>query len=122
MAISSGDQIAASSSADATEESNNENIKQMVDIKNQQLIGKATLSEAYASLVSSVGSSMTSVKSACSTAAGVLDQWGQQQQSVAGVDINEEYINMQMYTQYYQANSQVLQTATTLFDTILNIK
>ncbi len=29
---------------------------------------------------------------------------------------------MQMYSQYYQANSQVLQTATTLLDTILNIK
>lgn len=122
VAISSGEQIAASSSADATDQSNNENIKQMLDIKNQQLIGKATLSEAYASLVSSVGSSMTTLKSGCSTAAGVLEQWGQQQQSVAGVDINEEYINMQMYTQYYQANSQVLQTATTLFDTILNIK
>jgi len=122
VAIGGGDQIAASSSADATDQSNNENIKQMLDIQNQQLIGKSTLSEAYASLVSSVGSSMTSLKTDCSTANSVLEQWNQQQQSLAGVDINEEYINMQMYTQYYQANSQVLQTATTLFDTLLNIK
>lgn len=122
VAISDGDQIAASSSADAADQSNNENIRQMLDIKDQQLIGKSTLSEAYASLVSSVGSSMTSLKSGCSTASSVLQQWSQQQQSVSGVDINEEYINMQMYTEYYQANSQVLQTATTLFDTILNIK
>ncbi|WP_337013548.1 flagellar hook-associated protein FlgK [Pantoea sp. AS142] len=122
VAIDGGEKIAASSSADATDQSNNENIKKMLDIKNQQLIGKSTLSEAYASLVSSVGSSMTSLKSGCATASGVLDQWSQQQQSVSGVDMNEEYINMQMYTQYYQANSQVLQTATTLFDTILSIK
>jgi flagellar hook-associated protein 1 FlgK len=122
VGIDTGDEIAASSSADVSDQSNNENIKQMLDIKNQQLIGKSTLSEAYASLVSSVGSSMATLKSGCTTASGVLDQWSQQQQSVSGVDMNEEYINMQMYTQYYQANSQVLQTATTLFDTILSIK
>lgn len=122
VAISGGEKIAASGSADVHEQSNNENIKKMLDIKNQQLVGKSTLSEAYASLVSSVGSSMNALKTGCSTAESVLSQWNQQQQSVSGVDINEEYINMQMYTQYYQANSQVLQTATTLFDTLLNIK
>ncbi|MDQ1213489.1 flagellar hook-associated protein FlgK [Pantoea anthophila] len=122
VAISGGDQIAASSSSDPTDQSNNENIKQMLDIKNQQLVGKSTLNDAYASLVSSVGTAMTSLKSSCETSASVLDQWSQQQQAVSGVDMNEEYVNMQMYTQYYQANSQVLQTATTLFDTILSIK
>ncbi|WP_312829205.1 flagellar basal body rod C-terminal domain-containing protein, partial [Pantoea anthophila] len=122
VAISGGDGIAASASADASEQSNNENLKKMLDIKNQQLIGNSTLNEAYASLVSSVGSSVNAVKTSSATAKSVLSQWSQQQQSVSGVDINEEYINMQMYSQYYQANSQVLQTATTLLDTILNIK
>jgi len=122
VAISDGDAIAASGSADPSDESNNENIKKMLDIKNQQVVGKATLSEAYASLVSSVGSSMTTLNASRTTAESVASQWEQQQQSVSGVDINEEYINLQMYTQYYQANSQVLQTATTLFDTLLSIK
>ena len=122
VAITDGDYIAASGSEDASDVSNNENIMKMIDIKNQQVIGKATLSEAYASLVSSVGSSMTALNSGRTTAASVASQWEEQQQSVSGVDINEEYINLQMYTQYYQANSQVLQTATTLFDTILSIK
>lgn len=122
VAISGGDRIAASGSADASEQSNNENIKKMLDIKNQQLVGKSTLNEAYATLVSSVGSAVNSAKTSLATAQSVQTQWNQQQQSVSGVDINEEYIHMQMYSQYYQANSQVLQTATTLFDTILNIK
>ncbi|RPE04636.1 flagellar hook-associated protein FlgK [Candidatus Pantoea deserta] len=122
VAITDGGYIAASGSADASDVSNNENIMKMIDIKNQQIIGKATLNEAYASLVSSVGSSMTALNSGRTTAASVASQWEEQQQSVSGVDINEEYINLQMYTQYYQANSQVLQTATTLFDTILSIK
>jgi len=122
VAIGSGAQIAASDSADPSEQSNNENIKKMLDIKNQQLVGKSTLNEAYASLVSSVGSSMSTLQTSCKTSEGVLSQWSQQQQSVTGVDINEEYINLQMYTQYYRASSQVLQTATTLFDTLLSIK
>ncbi|ROP58307.1 flagellar hook-associated protein 1 FlgK [Enterobacter sp. BIGb0383] len=122
VAIDDGDKIAASSSSDASDESNNENIKKMIDIKNQQVIGNSTLSEAYARLSSSVGSAMTSLDAGRTTASNVASQWQQQQQSVAGVDINEEYINLQMYTQYYQANAQVLQTATSLFDTLLNIK
>ena len=46
----------------------------------------------------------------------------QQQQSVSGVDLNEEMINLQMFTQYYQANAQVLKTATDIFDTILSLQ
>ncbi|SFU20220.1 flagellar hook-associated protein 1 FlgK [Kosakonia arachidis] len=122
VALSDGDQIAASSSSDPSEQSNNENLKDMLAIKDLQIVDGATLSDAYANLVSSVGSAMTDVKSELTTSANVASQWLQQQQSVSGVDINEEYINLQMYTQYYQANAQVLQTATTLFDSILSIK
>jgi flagellar hook-associated protein 1 FlgK len=81
-----------------------------------------TLSGAYASLVSSVGSSVSELKGDITTSAKVYDQWSLQQQSVSGVDMNEEYVNMQMFSQYYQANAQVLQTATTIFDTILSIR
>ncbi|WP_058913633.1 flagellar hook-associated protein FlgK [Entomohabitans teleogrylli] len=122
VAISDGSQIAASSSADADEESNNENIKKLIAIKDEALLGKATLTEAYASLVSSVGSAMTALKANATTSAKALEAVRYQQQAVSGVDINEEYINLQMFSQYYQANAQVLQTATTLFDTILSIR
>ena len=122
VAISSGNQIAASSSDNVDEESNNENIKDMIAIKNQSLIGKATLTEAYASLVSSVGSAVNSLKGNTDVAKNVFEQVEKQHQSVAGVDPTEEYMYMQMYSQYYQANAQVLQTATTLFDTLLSIR
>jgi flagellar hook-associated protein 1 FlgK len=122
IAIDDGDKIAASSSPDGDEESNNENIKNLIAIKNETLIGKATLTEAYASLVSTVGSSMTSLKANVTTSAKSVDALLYQQQAVSGVDLNEEYINLTMYSQYYQANAQVLQTATTLFDTILSIR
>ncbi|MTD37465.1 flagellar hook-associated protein FlgK [Erwinia sp. CPCC 100877] len=122
VAITSGDQIAASSSDDPSNESNNENIKAMIGIRDERLIGNATLTEAYASLVSSVGSSMNSLKSNLETSAKVVTAVQTQQQSVAGVDIYEEYVNLQMFQQYYQANAQVLQTAISIFDTILSIR
>lgn len=122
VAITSGDQIAASSSDDPSDESNNENIKALIGIRDERLIGNATLTEAYASLVSSVGSSMSSLKSNLETSAKVVTAVQTQQQSVAGVDIYEEYVNLQMFQQYYQANAQVLQTAVSIFDTILSIR
>ncbi|WP_435927740.1 flagellar hook-associated protein FlgK [Dryocola sp. BD613] len=122
VAIGDGSKIAASSSPDESDESNNENIKNLIAIKNETLVGKSTLTEAYASLVSSVGSSMTSLKANAATSAKTLDAMLYEQQAVSGVDLNEEYINLTMFSQYYQANAQVLQTATTLFDTILSIR
>lgn len=123
VVISDGNKIAASSSDNPDEQSNNENIKDMIAIKNQSIVGgTATLTEAYASLVSSVGSSMTALKADAETTDKSHKALLDQQQSVSGVDLNEEYINLQMYSQYYQANAQVLQTATTIFDTILSIR
>lgn len=122
VAITDGDKIAASSSSDPSDESNNENLEAMLGIQNMTLVGNATLTEAYASLVSSVGSSMTALKAEATTTTKVLEAALYQQQSISGVDMNEEYMNLQMYTQYYQANAQVLQTATTLFDALLSIR
>ncbi|ELP5717650.1 flagellar hook-associated protein FlgK (plasmid) [Enterobacter asburiae] len=122
VAITDGNQIAASSSPDAEEQSNNENIKAMIAIKNETLIGKSTLDEAYSRLVSSVGSSMTSLKASASTSIKAYDAVLYQKQAISGVDLNEEFVNLQMFSQYYQANAQVLQAATTLFDTILSIR
>lgn len=122
VAITDADKIAASSSSDPNDQSNNENIKDMMDIKNATLIGSGTLTEGYASLVSSVGSSMTTLKANMATTAKAHDAIAYQQQAASGVDMSEEFMNLQLYTQYYQANAQVLQTATTIFDSLLSIK
>ncbi|MCL6744355.1 MULTISPECIES: flagellar hook-associated protein FlgK [Kosakonia] len=122
VAITDGDQIAAAKSPDPDDQSDNENILAMIGIKDEKVVDGMTLSGAYASLVSSVGSSVSALKADMTTSANVYDQWALQQQSVSGVDITEEYVNLQMFSQYYQANAQVLQTANTLFDTLLSIR
>ncbi|WP_130835451.1 flagellar hook-associated protein FlgK [[Erwinia] mediterraneensis] len=122
VAISDGDAIAASGSANPDEESNNENLQMLLGIKNEKVIGDATLSEAYASMASRVGSSTSALKGAIESSGSAADEFINQQQALSGVDLNEEMVNMQMFTQYYQANAQILQTATTLFDTLLNLR
>lgn len=52
----------------------------------------------------------------------MVKQLTQQQQSVSGVNLDEEYGNLMRFQQYYQANAQVIQTATTLFSALLNIR
>jgi flagellar hook-associated protein 1 FlgK len=51
----------------------------------------------------------------------VLTQATTAQQSVSGVNLNEEAANLIQYQQLYQANSKVIQTASTLFTTLLGI-
>jgi len=122
VAITDGSQIAASSSPDIDDENNNENLRELLAIKDKKMIGNATFAEAYASMVSSVGNTTSSLKGDLTTSSKVLDQWLYEKQAISGVDMNEEFVNLTMFTQYYQANAQVLQTAISIFDTILSIR
>lgn len=121
IAITSGDEIAAAGSATGGE-SDNKNLALLLGIQGEQLIGKATLTEAYSSLVSAIGSSTSSLKADLKTADSVLKELGEKWQSVVGVNIEEEGMKLQMFTQYYNANAQILKTATTLFDALLAIR
>ncbi|HAT1514463.1 TPA: flagellar hook-associated protein FlgK [Morganella morganii] len=122
VALTDGKGIAASSSPDTAESSNNENLLELLALKDKKMVGNATFTEAYASIVSSVGSTTKGLQGNLQTADKVLNEWALQKQSVSGVNMNEEYMNLMMFTEYYQANAQVLQTAVTIFDTILSIR
>ncbi|MCU3811888.1 hypothetical protein N8V89_20765 [Enterobacter hormaechei subsp. steigerwaltii] len=101
---------------------NNLNLEEMLKIQNEKLIGGSTLTEAYSSLVGTIGSNARAVKSGISLAEIDLQTKYDAKQALSGVDMNEETVNMQMFIQYYQANAQILQTATTMFDSLLSIK
>ncbi len=104
-------------------ESDNRNGQKMLDLQNSKVVGgNKTFNDAYASLVSTVGSTTASLKVSSQTKANVETQLIKQQQTISGVNLDEEYGNLQRYQQYYLANAQVLQTASTLFDAIINIR
>lgn len=111
--------LAAASSTGG--ESNNENVQKLLDLQTAKVInGKSTLTQAYASLVATVGNKTNTMETTSTTQAAVVTQLTNQQQSVSGVNLDEEYANLTRYQQYYMANAQVLQTASTIFQSLMS--
>lgn len=121
VAITSESQIAAASAAGGA--SDNRNAQKLLDLQDAKLInGNATLAQGYASLVSTVGNKTKNLETAATTQKGVVTQLTERQQSVSGVNLDEEYANLSKYQQFYMANAQVLQTANTIFDALMSIR
>ncbi|WP_087721922.1 flagellar hook-associated protein FlgK [Pandoraea sp. PE-S2T-3] len=83
--------------------------------------GSQSYTSAYANLVSYVGSTTNTYKATSAAQQTLLQQAQGAQQSNSGVNLDEEAANLIKYQQLYQANSKVIQTASSLFDTILQM-
>jgi flagellar hook-associated protein 1 FlgK len=79
-----------------------------------------SLSDANAKLVSSVGAQAAQGTSDVTATAAVLAQATTARDSVSGVNLDEETANLVKYQQYYTASSQIIKTAQTMFDTLIN--
>ncbi|MBS9443930.1 flagellar hook-associated protein FlgK [Photorhabdus heterorhabditis] len=103
--------------------SDNVNVKKLIELQSKKLVeGKASFSGAYASMVSTIGSQTSTANIDLQSQNSIVQQYYNQQQAVSGVNIDEEYISLQSLQQYYLANAQVIQTATKLFDAILDLR
>ncbi len=104
-------------------ESDNRNAQALLSLQTAPTVGgNKSFNDTYASLVADVGNKTSNLKTTSTTQANVVTQLSNQQQSVSGVNLDEEYGNLQRYQQYYMANAQVLQTASSLFDALLSIR
>lgn len=122
MATKDPNKIASGIADNENGAGDNRNIAKLLDIQNEKLVNNnMTLSNAYASLVSFIGSETQSAKTSASASNNIVNQINEQNQSISGVNIEEEYITMQVYMQYYQANAKIIDAATTIFDTILGL-
>jgi flagellar hook-associated protein 1 FlgK len=123
VALTDSSQIAMGIDDAETGESDNRNGQALLDLQNSKLVGgNKTVNDAYASLVSDVGNKTSTLETSSTTQGNVVTQLTKQQQSISGVNLDEEYGNLQLYQQYYLANAQVMQTASTLFDALINIR
>ena len=121
VAITNESQVAAAGAVGG--ESDNRNAQKLLSLQDAKLVGgNATLSQAYAAIVSTVGNKTSSLQTTSDTQKSVVSQLTQRQQSVSGVNLDEEYANLTKYQQYYMANAQVLQTASTVFNALINIR
>ena len=93
-------------------------------LQNKKTLGSGTASfnDAYAQLVSSVGNKARQVQIGFTAQTSLSAQIRAVQQSVSGVNQDEETANLLMFQQMYQANAKVIQTASTIFDAVLGIR
>jgi flagellar hook-associated protein 1 FlgK len=97
----------------------NGNIQAMINLSNQNLLSSQTLSSAYATLVGQIGSAGQSASFAASASQGVLSQVQSVQQSISGVNLDQQAAELVSFEQAYQASAQVIASAQTLFTSLL---
>jgi flagellar hook-associated protein 1 FlgK len=82
--------------------------------------GTASAGAAYASLIADTGTTGAQAQVNLASQTSLFQQAQQSQQSVAGVNLDEEAGNLIKYQQSYQAAAQVISTANTIFNTLIS--
>lgn len=120
-APASGDTFSVGPNTNGT--GDNRNALLLAGLQRQKTVGGGTASyqSAYAALVSQVGTKTRELEVTSTAQAAVLAQAVQSQQSFSGVNLDEEAANLMRFQQAYQASGKVLQIASTLFDTLLQL-
>jgi len=83
--------------------------------------GASTLQTAYSSMVGNIGSTAREIEVTRLAQDAILAETQRTQQSLSGVNLDEEAANLIRYQQAYQAASKVIATASRLFESILAI-
>ncbi|CAO1661764.1 flagellar hook-associated protein FlgK [Halomonas sp. NYA30] len=101
----------------------NRNALALQNLQSEATVGEsATFSGAYGAIVSDVGNRTNITQVNFEARQGLTDQLRAVQQSESGVNLDEEAANLIRYQQFYQANARVIDTASSLFDTILGLR
>lgn len=101
----------------------NRNVLELQDLQSKPIVGgNASVSSAYGGIVSDVGNRTNITQVNLDARQGLTDQLRAVQQSESGVNLDEEAANLIRYQQYYQANARVIDSATTIMDTILGLR
>jgi flagellar hook-associated protein 1 len=97
----------------------NGNIEAMSNLAGQNLLSGQTLNEAYSTLVGQVGSAGQTATLTAQTTQGVLSQVTSVQQSISGVNLDQQAADLVTYEQAYQASAEVLASVQSLFNSLL---
>jgi flagellar hook-associated protein 1 FlgK len=114
----------AASSTTAPGSTNGDNALALAQLQTNRTLAGGTLSltEAYSQIVNTVGQQASAAAANDKAQGSVITQRQTDQQSVSGVNLNEEYVSLSMYQQQYQAAAKIIDVATTVFDSLLGLK
>lgn len=122
LAINDASDIAAAGSnvgdADGT------NALKLAELQTSKELGNGSMSlnEAYSQIVNKVGVMTQQNGTASKAQATLIQQNYSAQQAVSGVNLNEEYVNLERYQEQFRAASRLIDVSSTLFDTLLSLR
>ncbi len=113
-----GDSISLSPTSQPA--ASNGNALRFDNLANQGLIDGITVAEAYSNVLADVGVRVQGAVASADNTATVAARARSELSADVGVNLDEEAARLIQFQQSYQAAAKVLQTAQTLFDTLLN--
>ncbi|MFI4865496.1 MAG: flagellar hook-associated protein FlgK [Steroidobacterales bacterium] len=117
-APASGDSFSIDDNAGGS--GDNRNATAMAGLLDQSLIGGTTsINAAVNQLVTNIGIQTSQAQSGTTAQQAVLTDATNAQQSVSGVNLDEEAANLVQYQQAYQAAAEVIKVAANLFQSVL---
>lgn len=101
----------------------NRNALLMAGLQNQNIManGTVTFQGAYGQLVGQVGAKTHELQVTSTAQTSMLNETIKQQQSVSGVNLDEEAANLLRFQRAYEASAQALKIANTMFQALLSL-
>lgn len=84
--------------------------------------GSMSLNESFSQIVNNVGVMTQQNGTAAKAQATLIQQNFAAQQAVSGVNLNEEYVNLDRYQEQFRAASRLIDVSSSLFDTLLGLR
>lgn len=96
----------------------------LAQLQTDKVLGNGTMSlnEAFSKIVNNVGVMTQQNGTAAKAQATLIQQNFAAQQALSGVNLNEEYVNLDRYQEQFRAASRLIDVSSTLFDTLLGMR
>lgn len=122
LAITDPGKIAAAASGAGT--ANGETALELAKLRTGKSLGGSTLSlnEAFSQIVNKIGVMTQQNGTAAKAQASLIQQNYAAQQSLSGVNVDEELINLDRFQEQFRAASRLIDVSSTLFDTLLSLR
>ena len=121
IALSIADPQEIAAAASGAGPGDNANAKLLAGIADEKLFSSAseTANDNYAGLVYSIGADAKTVDDGVQTEKQAIEQLQNLRDSLSGVNMDEEAVNVLKYQKVYQACAECVKTLNTLSDSIL---
>ena len=104
--------------------SNGDTALALAKLQTEKVLGNSSMSlnESFSRIVNKVGVLTQQNSTAAKAQATLIQQNFAAQQAVSGVNLNEEYVNLDRFQEQFRAASRLIDVSSTLFDTLLGLR